>query len=359
MQKPSGADLASGYSPEHVCPASFQRRIRYNSITMRRFLFPFLAVLSVLGCFYTFPTSGQAQAGTAYDIIDAVNSIRTSYGHPPLEIDPILMSTAQSTAEIMASTGSCAHIGNVSGRVAAAGYGGGAQVWATENIACGYDLSVQTTVYQYWADAAHMLPMTNGNYIHVGAGVAVVDGKVYYVLHAAYTSGSSSASTPGSSLLRTPIPDAIATSQLIQPVITSTPNPDGSVVHEVKAGQALWSIAIAYGVKIADLISLNKLPANPILTIGQKLLVLPSATPTHSPTATRTTTAPTRTATRTPTPKTPSPTPSQTSTPTAAPRPLINWKPPDWLDSHAAGIGLVAVSAAGLLALALTSLRRK
>lgn len=327
---------------------------------MRRILLNLTVLAAVLAALSLIHTDGQAQVGTAYDIIDAVNSIRTSYGHPALEIDPILMATAQGTAEIMASTGSCAHIGNVSGRVAAAGYGGGAQVWATENIACGYDLSVQTTVYQYWADAAHMLPMTNGNYVHVGAGVAVVDGRVTYVLHAAYTSGSSSsASTPGSTILRTTSPGAIATSQLIQPVITSTPNADGSVVHEVKAGQALWSIAIAYGVKIADLIALNKLPANPILTIGQMVLVFPSSTPTLTPTVTRTTTAPTRTPTRTPTPKTPSPTPSQTPTPTPTPRPLINWNPPDWLDNHAAGLGLVAVSAAGLVALALTSLRRK
>jgi LysM repeat protein len=327
---------------------------------MRRFFLQIIALIAVLGCIFASQTAGQAQTGTAYDIIDAVNSIRTSYGHPALEVDPILMATAQATADIMASTGSCAHIGNVSGRVAAAGYGGGAQVWATENIACGNDLSVQTTVYQYWADASHMLPMTNGNYVHVGAGVTVVDGRVYYVLHAAYTSGSSSsASTPGSSVQKTSGPNAWATSQFIQPVVTSTPNPDGSVVHEVKSGQALWSIAIAYGVKIADLISLNKLPANPILTIGQKLLVYPSATPTLSPTATRTTIAPTRTPTRTPTPKTPSPTPSLTPSQTHTPAPLIHWKAPAWLDNHAAGIGLVVVSAAGLVALALTSLRKK
>lgn len=327
---------------------------------MRRFFLRFTALAVVLGLFFSAHLAVRAQVGTAYDIIDAVNSIRTSYGYPALEIDPILMSTAQGTADIMASTGSCAHIGNVSGRVAAAGYGGGAQVWATENIACGMDLSVQTTVFQYWSDAAHMLPMTNGNYVHVGAGVTVVDGKVYYVLHAAYTSGGAlSAKTPGSSAQKTSLPGALSTSQIIQPVVTSTPNPDGSVVHEVKSGQALWSIAIAYGVKIADLIALNKLPTTTILTIGQKLLIVPSATPTLSPTVTRTVPAPTRTPTRTPTPKTPSPTPSLTPTPTATPRPLIDWKPPEWLDNHAAGIGLIAVSAAGLLAMALTSLRKK
>ncbi len=323
---------------------------------MRRFFSPLFILIAVFGSLFTLQSPGQAQAGSAYDIIDAVNSIRAGYGHPALEIDPVLMATAQGTADIMASTGSCAHIGNVSGRVAAAGYGGGAQVWATENIACGYDLSVQTAVYQYWADAAHMLPMTDGNYVHVGAGVTVVDGRVYYVLHAAYTSGKSVAA-PGSVTQKTTPPNAWATGQSIQSVVTSTPNPDGSVVHEVMSGQALWSIAVAYGVKIADLIALNKLPDNPILTVGQKLLVFPSSTPTLSPTVTRTTFAPTRAPTRTPTPKTPSSTPSPSATPTS--RPLIDWQPPAWLDHRATGIALVVVSAAGLLALALTSLRKK
>lgn len=321
---------------------------------------PLFALILSLFALPAFHTHTQAQAGSAYDIIDTVNSIRTSYGHPALEINSILMATAQGTAEIMANSGSCAHIGNVSGRVAAAGYGDGAQVWATENIACGYDLSVQTTVYQFWSDAAHMLPMTNGNYVHVGAGVAIVDGKVYYVLHAAYTSGSSSPTrSPGSSTQAIATANSFATSQFIQPVITSTPNADGSVVHEVAAGQALWSIAIAYGVKIAELISLNKLPENPVLTIGQKLMVFTAPPPSATPTITQTTRVPTRTPTSTPVPKTPTPTATPTWTPTPTPRPLINWTPPDWLDNRVAGISLVAVSVVGLLALVLTSLRKK
>ena len=88
------------------------------------------------------------------------------------------MSSAQSTADSMANSGSCAHIGNATGRMAAAGYGGGAQVYGRENIACGNDLSVETAVYSYWADATHLMPMTVGSYTHIGAGVAIVDGRV-------------------------------------------------------------------------------------------------------------------------------------------------------------------------------------
>jgi len=330
---------------------------------MRRIFFKFstlIALICSLFALMVFRTSAQAQAGSAYDIIDAVNSIRTSYGHPALEIDSTLMATAQGTAEVMASTGSCAHIGNVSGRVAAAGYGSGATVWATENIACGYDLSVQTVVYQYWSDTAHMLPMTHGSYVHVGAGVAIVDGKVYYVLHAAYSSGnSSSTKAPGSSTQSSSTASAFVTRQYISPVVTSTPNADGSVVHEVKAGQALWSIAIAYGVKIVDLLTNNKLPENAVLTIGQKLIVFTALPATASPTVTPTRRVSTRTPTPTWVPRTATPSPTPSSTPTATTRPLINWTAPDWLDDRTVGIVLIVISAFGLLALMATAFRKK
>jgi uncharacterized protein YkwD len=74
---------------------------------------------------------------TAYDLIIAMNTLRTSNGLPALVEDPIIDAVAQSTAEIMAAQQMSWHIGNVSGRLASAGYGGGSKVWATENFAVG------------------------------------------------------------------------------------------------------------------------------------------------------------------------------------------------------------------------------
>lgn len=65
-----------------------------------------------------------------------------------------------------------------------------------------------------------------------------------------------------------------ATKNLISPVVTATPNPDGSVVHEVQPGQALWSIAIAYNTKIKDIQELNKLTGTVIFS-GMKLVIVP------------------------------------------------------------------------------------
>ena len=90
---------------------------------MRRLVFNlFIISASVLWlAALVFPSGiAQAQVGTVWELIDAVNGVRTANGLPALEVDAALMSSAQATADIMASSGSCAHIGNASGRAAAA-----------------------------------------------------------------------------------------------------------------------------------------------------------------------------------------------------------------------------------------------
>ncbi len=62
----------------------------------------------------------------AYDLILAMNTLRVSYGLPALIEDPIVNAVAQWTAAIMAANNMSWHIGDVRGRLAAAGYGGGA-----------------------------------------------------------------------------------------------------------------------------------------------------------------------------------------------------------------------------------------
>lgn len=302
-------------------------------------------------------TVNQASTQTAdpYAIIAEVNAIRVANGLSALEIDPILMSTAQQTSATMAAYSSCAHLGGVSDRIAAAGYGGGAKVWATENISCGINKTVQTIVYQDWADELHMLPMTNSNYRHIGAGVTTVNGYSYYVLHAAYTSGSAG-NSGASPRAATPQP---TTSQLILPVEVATPNPDGSIVHVVKEGQALWSIAIAYNVKIVDIAALNPSidPNNPVLYVGQKIIIRPPSTPTISPTVTNTSPPPTRTPAPTFTPRPTIPTRTPTATPTSTRPPLLPEIPSlkngegRWL-----GVAIIVICALGLISILMTFL---
>jgi len=211
---------------------------------------------------------------SAYDLILAMNTLRVSYGLPALIEDPIVNAVAQSTAATMAANNMSWHIGDVRGRLAAAGYGNGSAVWATENFAVSSGGKGIDEIMAYWADADHMRPAVTPAYCHVGAGVAQTsDGRIYYVLQAAYVAGQEcgSSSSSGGTLQPGSIPNPV--SQLIIPVKIATPDAEGKVFHEVKAGQSFWSIAIAYQITIHDLEVWNNLSRNIPLRAGQRLFI--------------------------------------------------------------------------------------
>jgi len=219
----------------------------------------------------------QPQEVTAYDLIIAMNTLRMSNGLPALIEDPIIDAVAQNTAQIMADNQMSWHIGDVSGRLQSAGYGGGAKVWGTENFAAG-NMSIDE-IMVVWADPSHMIPAVNPAYCHVGAGTArSANGMTYYVLQAAYTSSQAcgeyrapegfatqAAVNPGQR------PSTI--SQLIMPVKVATPDAEGKIFHTVQAGQSFWAIAVAYQVTIKDIETWNNISKDSKLQIGQKLFI--------------------------------------------------------------------------------------
>jgi LysM repeat protein len=221
----------------------------------------------------------QESEVTAFDLIVAMNTLRASYGHPALIEDSIIDAVAQATAETMAANQMSWHIGDVSGRLAGSGYGGGSKVWATENFAVGSNYTIDK-VMLVWSDESHMLPAVNAAYCNVGAGVAKSsNGLTYYVLQAAYTSGKSCGeyTSSGGTTTRangsTVDGRAGGVSQLIVPVKIATPDADGNIYHVVQAGQSFWSIAIAYKITINDLEVWNNLSRNSKLQIGEKLFI--------------------------------------------------------------------------------------
>ncbi len=221
-------------------------------------------------------SSASAQSGgvTPSQLILAMNTLRVSYGLPALVEDPIINAVAQATADTMAANNMSSHLGDVRGRLQAAGYGGGAQVWATENFAVGGSFGIDEIMLA-WSDPTHMIPAVNPAYCNVGAGVAKSNnGQTYYVLQAAYTSAkacgeyksvvSGSSSQPGG---------MTGVSQVIIPVQIATPDAEGRVFHEVKAGQSFWAIAVAYRITIADLEVWNNIRREAGLQPGQKLFI--------------------------------------------------------------------------------------
>jgi uncharacterized protein YkwD len=321
---------------------------------MKRTILPAILALTItFGLLAAFSSPVQSGNVSAADLIAMVNSIRTASGLPALIEDGTLDGTAQWTAQYMADNNLSAHIGNVAGRVAAAGFGGGGTVFATENWAR-FNPGTLEQIRVVWSDAAHMIPMVDPNYTHIGAGVAQGSTGIVYIVHAAYRAGASGSAASPAGTTSTKAP---AISQVMEAVVTATPFPDGSVVHIVAPGQTLWSIAVAYGTHIIDIQQMNGLAGTTTIYNGMKLIIKNAPTPTISPTPTATSVRPTRTATsRVPT-KTATPyyTPTATATPT--PEPLIKGLPS--MDRRTLGMGIIVLCALGLGAVLVVNFRKK
>ena len=253
-------------------------------------------------------SQARAQAGDPYSLIDAVNNLRAGNGLPAYQENSILMSIAQAQTDYQAAIGECTHTGaggtTPKGRAAAAGYGGGATFFMSENYVCGTDLSVDEAISMWLGDAPHTQTMLGPSYVDVGAGVTVSGNYVYYTLDVAYVAGSGNYIPPSTSAPGGP------TAIPYFAVQTVTPMPDGSIVHTVQLGQNLSVIAKGYGVTVAEIKALNNMTSDN-LYVGDKLLIQKAGTPAPTATATATST-PTRAAT--PTHK-----PTRTPTPSAIP----------------------------------------
>lgn len=131
-------------------------------------------------------------------------------------------------------------------------------------------------------------------------------------------------------------------------VITNTPDADGIIIHQVKYGETLFTIAEAYGVPIDQILTNSGLSLTTTdLREGQILVIQKATEPTATPSPTATidpgTPTPTQVRpTRTPFPtRTPAPTRTPTRPPSLLHRALGNAKN--------MGIGLILISGLGLL----------
>jgi len=314
------------------------------------------------------------ETATAYDVIAAVNGLRASKGLAALQSNAALMSAAQGQSDYQAALGHWSHSGpdgsTPAQRDTAAGYGGGAKIFTSENVAyLSTSATMSTLIYSIWADSIHWATMVNPYATDCGVGVTEKDGYVYYTLDVSYISGqpaSSSGTTAATAAAGTAVTpgagSASATPNLIHAVQTAAPLDNGSVVHVVQPGQALVSIALAYGVKVADLRALNGIAANNnTLYVGEKLLIHPAFTATPSPSPTDTEAPPTRTLAPSNTPAPPTLTFTPGPTRTTTPLPLLP-KLPSFQSNVRQSLGTILVVVCGLgLAAVLASyfLRKK
>jgi uncharacterized protein YkwD len=240
------------------------------------------------------PPGGSAP--TPADIINAVNNLRLSHGLAALSVHPVLMQVAQEQANALAaSEGAIGHerpcgltLGQqllqmgypLLGDLSLDGY-------RSENWVAA---STTEDAISFWlSDDPHTNTMLSPNRSDIGAAVAVSD-QIYVVLETAWQTGSGQMQSAAYPIL-TGIPMTHTAcigeatqyaeySQLPQysiPVIRTTALPNGDVIHEVKYGQTLWSIAIQYGTTMAQIRRLNNLYTD-TLQPGQKLIVMNAAT---------------------------------------------------------------------------------
>ena len=241
-------------------------------------------------------TPTTASAPTPADIINAVNNLRLSHGLNVLTVHPVLAQVAQEQANALAaSDGSIGHerpcgltLGQqllqmgypLSGALSLDGY-------RSENWVAA---STTEDAINFWlSDDLHTNTMLSEHRSDIGAAVAVGD-QIYVALETALRTESGNMQyEAGGILTGIPMTRTACIGEATQyaeysnlpqysiPVIKNTALPDGDVIHEVKYGQALWSIAIQYDTTIAQIRRLNNLYTD-TLQPGQKLIVMNAAT---------------------------------------------------------------------------------
>jgi uncharacterized protein YkwD len=250
------------------------------------------------------------------DMINAVNDLRARNGLPMLEVHQALMDVAAQTANALAATeGAAGHYRPCNMTLG--------QLLLVRGFALWGDLSqdgyrsedwvsartVQEAIDFWLGDQLHSDTMLSPNRSHIGAAVAVGD-QIYMVIVTALQTPSGKMQW-GADVHLTRAADAQAActgratqkaemgglAEYSMPVAVSTARPDGDVIHEVRYGQTLWSIAIHYGTTIEQLKRLNGLTDDTVVP-GWKLLVQKGATQPAPTTATLITMSAVQTSTR-------------------------------------------------------------
>lgn len=209
------------------------------------------------------PATAQSPA---YEVIQLVNNFRVANGLPAFQINNSLMIAAQQQADYMAANNIYSHTGaggsSPQSRAEAAGYVG----WVSENIVGGTNLTPQKGLIWWQNSAVHYAALVSTRHTEVGAGFAAGFDQNFYALVVGQPSNApvAAATNPNNNQ---PAPIQVA------PFTPAQPGEDGSIVHTVQQGQALWTLAAHYEVPLADILLFNGLSENAIVNPGDKIII--------------------------------------------------------------------------------------
>jgi LysM repeat protein len=139
----------------------------------------------------------------------------------------------------------------------------------------------------------HNPTLIASTYIETGCGVATDgNGRYYYICDMGYVTGGTYTPSGGSTTAQQPA------APVMIPVVKADPRPDGSIVHIIRTGQTLWTLAAVYEVPLQQILDLNHYSESQIIHPGDEVIVAgpgsavpPTPTPTEgkpSPTTTST-----------------------------------------------------------------------
>lgn len=222
-------------------------------------------MLGTLLCLFLYMagvTAVQAQSASA--IFQEVNQFRLNNGLAPFQYSNALAAAAQNHANYMAANNVfTSHVGaggsTPSSRATAAGFVGR----VSENIVGGTGMTAARGL-NWWANSpAHYSTLITSRYQQAGTGFATNGEQNFYVL----VVGQPSDAPPPTVVDDSPEP------LFITPITLTEPGEDGSIVHIVQEGQALWSLAAYYEVKLSDLLLFNSLTPDTIVQPGDQITI--------------------------------------------------------------------------------------
>lgn len=239
---------------------------------MRRFLLAL--ILGALCLLVGRPAA--AQSGPAAEILQRVNQVRADHGLPPYRYNGTLAVAAQNHANWMAANVSYTHTGaggsSPQDRANAVGYNG----YVSENIVGGTGMTPAQGVIWWRNSPIHYRMMVSTRYSEAGVAFATNGTHNMYVLVMGRPAGG----------VEMPGPEPQSEPLIITPITLAEPREDGSIVHEVEEGQALWQIAAHYEVELDEMMLINGMDEDAILQPGDEVFVrlADDATPPPTPT---------------------------------------------------------------------------
>ncbi|MGD8585670.1 MAG: LysM peptidoglycan-binding domain-containing protein [Chloroflexota bacterium] len=208
-----------------------------------------------------------AQSGPAAEIFQLINNFRASQGLPPFQYNGILAAAAQGHATWMAQNVIYSHTGaggsSPLSRATAAGYSG----YVVENIVGGWQMSPRQGLIWWQNSPVHYNTLVTSSYPQAGVGYATNGTENMYVLLVGRPPGPyENTRPPGANA-------ASAAPLIITPIKLAEPREDGSIVHVIQQGQAMWTIAAYYDVDLNYLYLINGLTEDDVLHPGDEVTV--------------------------------------------------------------------------------------